>query len=511
MKMSGIKKDWDVIVVGSGLGGLSCAGMLAKNGRRVLVLEKHNKVGGYAHQFKRKVGKDITYYFDVALHVTGSLNEGGSSRRILEEMGAWGKFEVRQMEELFRASFPDFEITVPADKTEFHQKLVALFPDHHDGIDSLFTTVDKFSDEISALQKASVPGGAPPADFAEKYPTLAKYMAASLHDFMADHVTDEKVSAVFCQMWPYIALPPKRASAFLYLQMWLSFFKGGVFYIQGGGYALSKAMAECVEERGGQVLTKTEVAQILVEDGRCVGVETKKGDIFSAPVIVSNAPAPVTFDSLIDSSVVDPAYIEQVQSMEISVSVIQAYIGVKGTPKEIGFEDHEYFVNPSYDYDEGFDRMLEDDYSLGACVMANNTSVNPGDTPEGRSIIEIVVHASGKHWCGLPKDVYKKKKAEVTELLIDRFSEIIPDIRERIEVIEVGTPHTMQRYTGNPEGAVFGYASTPMGHSIFRPRADTPVPGLYLASAWTFPGPGFGGTLAGGATTATIILNMEKS
>jgi prolycopene isomerase len=509
--MGDIRKDWDVIVVGSGLGGLSCAGMLAKNGKRVLVLEKHSKVGGYAHQFKRKAGKDTTYYFDVALHVTGAMNEGGSSRRILEEMGAWGKFEVKQMDEMLRANFPDFEITIPADKDAFHKKLIDQFPDQKDGIDSLFATVDKFAAEIGGLQRTSVPGGPPPADFAEKYPTIAKYMASSLHDFVADHVTDDKVSAVFCQLWPYIALPPKRASAFLYLQMWLSFFKGGVFYIQGGGYALSKAMAACVEERDGAVLTKTEVDKILVEDGRCVGVETKKGKIFTAPVIVSNVPAPVTFDSLIDSSVVDPSYLEQVRSMEHSVSLIQAYIGIKGTPAEIGFEDHEYFVNPSYDFEEGFDRMLEDDYSLGACVMANNTSVNPGDTPEGRSILDIAILANGKHWCGLPKDEYKKKKAEVTELLIDRFTEIIPDIRERIEVIEVGTPHTMQRYTGNPDGAVFGYASTPMGHSIFRPRADTPVPGLFLAGAWTFPGPGFGGTLAGGATTATIILNKDKS
>ncbi len=97
----------------------------------------------------------------------------------------------------------------------------------------------------------------------------------------------------------------------------------------------------------------------------------------------------------------------------------------------------------------------------------------------------------------------------MTELLVDKFSEVIPDIRERIEVIEVGTPRTMKRYTGNPYGAVYGYACSPSGHSVFRPRPDTPVPGLYLASAWTFPGPGFGGTLAGGANTASIILRKE--
>jgi prolycopene isomerase len=138
--------------------------------------------------------------------------------------------------------------------------------------------------------------------------------------------------------------------------------------------------------------------------------------------------------------------------------------------------------------------------------MANNTCVNPGDTPPGRSILEIAILGDGKSWFGLSEEEYTNKKGEVTELLIDRFSEIIPDIRERIEVIEVGTPRTMERYSGNPYGAVYGYASTPTGHSVFRPQPATPVRGLYLASAWTFPGPGFGGVLVGGMNTARIIL-----
>jgi prolycopene isomerase len=505
--MTAKEKSWDVIVVGAGLGGLSCAGLLSRKGKRVLVLEKHNKVGGYAHQFVRKAGPDTVYRFDVALHVTGAMDEGAPSRRILEEIGVWDRIEVKRLDNLFRASFPDFEITVPADKEKFRHVLIDRFPEDSDSINSLFGTIDAFATEVTALREASVPGGASPADFQEKYPTVSKYMVSTLHDFVMEHVTNEKIAAVFCQLWPYMGLSPKRGSALLYLQIWLSFFTGGTYYIQGGGYALSRALADIIEERGGKVLTRTEVARILVEEGRCTGVETAAGEKYSAPVIVSNAAAPITFDRLLDASVVDPAYLEQVRTSELSVSIIQAYIGVRGTPREIGFEDHEYFVNTDYDPEEQFDRMLEGDYSGGSCAMANNTVVNPGDTPTGRSIIEIAILANGKCWFELSDEEYKKKKAEVTELLIDRFSEIIPDIRERIEVIEVGTPRTMERYSGNPYGAVYGYASTPSGHSVFRPRPDTPVPGLYLASAWTFPGAGFGGVLAGGMNTARIILH----
>ena len=143
--MTATGERWDVIVVGAGLGGLSCAGLLSRKGKKVLVLEKHNKVGGYAHQFKRKAGPDITYRFDVALHVTGAMDEGASSRRILEEIGVWDRIEVRRLDELFRASFPDFEIRVPADGEKFRRVLIDRFPEETDSINSLFGTIDAFA------------------------------------------------------------------------------------------------------------------------------------------------------------------------------------------------------------------------------------------------------------------------------------------------------------------------------------------------------------------------------
>jgi phytoene dehydrogenase-like protein len=89
---------------------------------------------------------------------------------------------------------------------------------------------------------------------------------------------------------------------------------------------------------------------------------------------------------------------------------------------------------------------------------------------------------------------------------VDRLAECIPDVRERIEVIETGTPHTMERYSSNPLGSIYGYDSSPAAHSIHRPDARTPVSGLYLAGAWTFPGPGFSGTMHSGHRTAGLVM-----
>lgn len=126
--------------------------------------------------------------------------------------------------------------------------------------------------------------------------------------------------------------------------------------------------------------------------------------------------------------------------------------------------------------------------------------------PKGRSILHATQLANGSLWMDLDKKIYRERKRELQEYLIDRLEDVIPDIRDRIEVCEVGTPHTMARYTCNPQGSIYGYASEVGSHTIHRPAPRTSVSGLYLAGAWTFPGPGFGGAMASGFNPAKEVL-----
>jgi prolycopene isomerase len=114
--------------------------------------------------------------------------------------------------------------------------------------------------------------------------------------------------------------------------------------------------------------------------------------------------------------------------------------------------------------------------------------------------------AQGRNWIGLDGADYRARKRELESYLLDRLAEAIPDVRDRIEICEVGTPQTMQRYTSNPLGSIYGYAFTPSSHSIHRPQPRTSVPGLYLAGAWTFPAAGFQGTMASGQNTARLVM-----
>ncbi len=505
--MAGQENHWDAIIIGSGLGGLSCAVKLARNGLKVLVLEKEKKVGGFATKFARKTAEGIKYEFDYSLHMCDELREGGVLKNMLDDIGVFGDLEIKNLDTICSVKFPDLEFDIAPGVSAFREQLVELVPEEKEGIVKLFDTMKRLNAEASVLRE-NPPDGLSSDEFAEKFPLHIKYMEASNDDFMAGHVQDPKISAILNHLTAMWGLPPKQISALIYMTVLYDLVSIPKNYIQGGGYSLSLALRDGIVKNQGDVFLGNEVEQIITENGKCTGVKTKKGDIFKAPFIVCNAAAPVVFEKMIDPSVVDPNYLNQIRTTEIGNSTIVGLFGLRGTAAEIGYKKNMTIIG-SYDLNDEFDRLMSEEYKGGQFVLVNNTVVNPGDTPEGRTILQLLMNCDGKHWCGLDKQVYKKKKAELTETLIDSVAKLIPDFRDRLEVVVVATPRTVERYTSNPNGSVFGYKMSKTGHSIFRPRPDTPVPGLYLAGAWAFHGSGYIPTIISGTTTAQMILDKK--
>ena len=179
---------------------------------------------------------------------------------------------------------------------------------------------------------------------------------------------------------------------------------------------------------------------------------------------------------------------------------------MRGDAAKLGLRDRGAFFNRTYDFDEEREAMAKGDYRRQGWLLGNHDLADPGHAPPGRSILHAALMADGRLWQGDDEESYRARKRELEAYLVDRLAEAIPDLRERIEVIETGTPHTMERYSSNPLGSIYGYASSPAAHSIHRPGARSSVPGLYLAGAWTFPGPGFSGTMHSGHRTAGLVL-----
>ncbi|UCC61477.1 MAG: NAD(P)/FAD-dependent oxidoreductase, partial [Anaerolineae bacterium] len=229
--------QYDAIVIGAGLGGLSAATMLARNGLGVLLLERHNVPGGYATSFVR--GR---YEFEVALHQlsgVGSPERPASLYRYLDYLGVADKVTFIHLPNLYRAVFPDLDITLPAGREAFETKLCETFPHEARGIRRFLKRV--FGLRKDFIQIARQRGAGNPLTMPFRLPHFFRYLPTTWGSVLNRDVKDPRARAVLSQYWGYFGLPPSRVS-FLYFAMGLAgYVRHGPAFPRGRSQALSNA------------------------------------------------------------------------------------------------------------------------------------------------------------------------------------------------------------------------------------------------------------------------------
>jgi len=227
---------YDVIVIGAGIGGLAAAANLSRNGKKVLVLERIQMPGGCAVNFQR--GR---FEFDSALHLLNGLRKGGVSYRLLEECGIENKVEFLKPKCLYRSIFPDTDIRVPqCDPKSYVEELGNLFPKEKENINELFDLMDRLFNRIWNIGDNKIS----PVDF-------VKYVDKTCQDVFDEFELSEKVGAIVSQLWPFLGLPPKQLSFFIFVSTIVDYTRNGGYYPKGGAQAISNTLAEVITENGG--------------------------------------------------------------------------------------------------------------------------------------------------------------------------------------------------------------------------------------------------------------------
>jgi prolycopene isomerase len=487
----GPKGNYPTVIIGAGLGGLCCGAYLSKFGIPVTVVEQHDIPGGYATSFDRARGK---FTFEVSLH--GTTINNNATARILKELGVLEKLELVELPEVYHIREPGLDITFPQRDPEALISLLAShFPAEKEGIKGIIQEMVGIAEEAEKLH--------------QKKGKFFKYLfPIQLADLLNDYVKDPALQRVLGAQWDFYGLPPSKLSGFYYANALGDYLKNGSYYIKPRSQALSNSLANVIQASGGKILYGTLAQKILVKNGAVEGVVISGEKVLPAQAVVSNASALTTFKEMLPQEVVPADYLKKLEEYRPSFSIFLVWLGLN---KELRGRIKGYSIQvPSgLGLDNDYQAFLRGELDKGQLGVTIFDNLFEGYSRPGTSTVMIDFHSGYEPWrkfeadyrAGRKKEYYKEKERWTNILIRRAEKEVIPGLSSMIEVKESATPLTNWRFTRNPGGAIYGFDQSM--NNAFMNRIDnrTPIKGLYLASAWGFPGGGYGGVLRGGENT----------
>lgn len=494
------ENEFDAVIIGSGLGGLSCAAAFARQGFKPLVLEKHYVPGGYATTFKRPGG----FVFDVSLHST-SVGEREGIHNLIPGFPEIKDVEFVPHPHLYRAIFPDYDFRVPQkDLPGYIDMLIGYFPDEKEGIQGLFEDMKGIVGDINKL--ASAKGQVDMSRFPVDFPCLFKSYSKTWGQMVDAWIKNPKLKAIISALWGYYGLPPSRLASIYYALPTIGFLQDGGYYPKGKSQKISNAFVEFIEKRGGKVMLKAPVDEILVKDHSAYGVKTKDGKEYTGKVVVSNANAYDTFHTMMRQDEYLKDYLARMDQFTVSLSSFQVFLGLKkDLVGEVGITDTEIFYTTGYNPEAEFKAALNAEVE-GGYGLTLYDNLYKGYSPKGKNTLNIITLQGYDFWKkyeadyfkGNKKD-YRAEKERMADIMIKQVEKtLLPGLSKAIEVKEIGTPLTNVRYTGNYRGAIYGWDQTLDNSGQSRLPHTTPIENLYLSGAWTKPGGGYGGVIWSG-------------
>lgn len=497
-------KGYDAVVIGAGLGGLSAATMLAHGGLRVLLLERHNVPGGYATSFVR--GR---YEFEVALHElsgVGPPERRGGVYRYLEYLGVIDKVEFLRPPNLYRAVFPDLDVTLPVGREAFEAQLVEIFPHEAQGIRRFLKRVFDFGRDYARISRRR--GKVNPLTVPWRYRHFFRYLPTTWGHVLNRDVKDPRARALLSQYWGYVGMPPSQISFVYFASTLAAYVRRGPAFPKGRSQALSNAFLATFEEHGGVARMNCGVARITTKNGRVTGVVTEDGEHIAADWVISNADPITTCQGMLAGQEVPASFFTRLQSSEVAASTVNVYMGVARSHQELGLDEHEIFINAGYDFERHAEEMRRLDPPEAIAVTCYNV-VYPTISPPGTSIVVLTALSYGEPWCEVPPAEYVETKNRVADAMIRLAATIAPGLREYTEVVEVSTPITNMRYAGTLGGSIYGFNQPPRDNMVWRMGHRGPLAGLYFVGAWTQPGGGFEPAMMSGQMAGRAILSKK--
>lgn len=478
---------YDILIIGAGLGGLTAGAKLAKEGKKVLLIEQHNKPGGCATTFQRG-----EFTFEVGLHEMDGPSPRDMKTRIFNELEVFGNVEFVKVPEFYRFINQRTDITIPHDPAVAARILKEVFPYEAGGIDEYFNQI---------------------LNPKKKHSENETRRDISLGEFLDSVIHNDELKLILLGNLGYFNDDPYSISLAYYSAAQGSYFNGGASFIKGGSQKLSDHLADFIRKKGGDIVLNHLATGIIEENGKLTGVtfKKKKGSpavTFTAysNEIIANASMPQVTEILPEVS--GSKLKNEIANLKPGASLLTIYFGFKRSLKSIGNNHYSTFVfDSSVKSQDDILKNNRGDFHKRNFTFIDYGQIDSGLAPGAKSVGALCCIDYLNDWDCLPREQYQDKKEKVARIFIERLGELFPGIAEEIEYYEVATSRTIKRYTLNPGGAVYGFAQVPG-----KPVIETSViaDNLHFASAWGKTGGGFSGAIYSGFLCAYNILRKKS-
>jgi phytoene dehydrogenase-like protein len=433
VSFSDCSDSYDVIVIGSGLGGLTTANRLAYCGHSVLLLEHHHRLGGLATWFKRK-----GHIFDISLH-------GFPFGMIKTCKKYWNREIMGSIVQLKNIVFdnPQFSLKTTFDKDDFTSILNTRFNIPLNVIHDFFNTVagmNFYDDQTMTTREL----------FEQFFPGRS-----DVHRLLMEPITYANGSTL-------------DDPAITYGIVFSNFMNRGVYTFEGGTDKLIHMMADELEKNGVTISTRARVDRIVTEKNKVVGVEVD-GKVVKAGAVVSNSGITNTIHNLTDRSCFSDEFIARADSIRVNNSSCQVYIGIREneTINDVG---DLLFTSTNETFDSA---ELLDLHTRSKTFSLYYPKTRPG---HNRYTIVASMNSRYSDWEALSDDEYRMEKDNMAARAVEDLTRYLPDVKDKIDWIESATPLTFNRYTLHTRGTSFGtkFEGLDISRSIFKE-----VPGLF--------------------------------
>jgi all-trans-retinol 13,14-reductase len=493
--------DFDDIVIGTGMGGLTVGALLANSGRRVLLLEAHDQPGGYAHTFQVRDSR-----FCAQVHYIFNCGEGESIHAFLDKLGLVDEVPfVRLDVEGFDHIVVDGERTrIPSGLPKFRERLLRRWPDAEKPVREYFRIVMLLADELDQLDR--IPDRLTPSAVLGglvRYRHILRYLKWTLDD-LYDHVgMPQRLRAILAGQCGDYLLPPRDVSLLLHVAL-VANYDRGAYYPRHHFYRFVDSIVASIRKRPGcQVLLEHEVDHIVVERDRVASVTTKNGKRFTAERFVSNVDPRRTAQLLGEEHF--GAKDRRFLRYDYSCGTFTMYLGVRGLDlRDHGFGSFNVWHYPHDDLNRVYDdQLLRHDLSRPWLFLSTPTlhSGEPGLCPPGDQILEVATCCDHARWDRLRRSdrrAYNIEKKKIRETILDVLeANYVPQLRRHLSFRMAGTPSTNERYCWAPQGNAYGAALTPKHVGMQRRPWQTSLPNLWMANA-TAGLPSIAGTVGAG-------------